>query len=210
MKQRSLTKFAWLSIAAAILTIALKTGAYIVTQSVGLLSDALESIVNLVAAILALWMLKIAERPADEDHQYGHDKAEYFSSVFEGSMIVLAAVLIGITAVSRWMHPQPLKDVGVGITIAVIASVINFSVSRILFRVGKDNNSITLTADAHHLMTDVWTSAGVIIGVIATRATGWDRLDPIIALLVAANIVRSGFRLVQQLRAWVNGCGSSC
>jgi cation diffusion facilitator family transporter len=197
MNERSLTRFAWLSIAAALATIALKTGAYIVTESIGLLSDALESIVNLVAAVLALWMLRIAARPADEDHPYGHDKAEYFSSVFEGSMIVLAAVAIGIAAVKRWMNPQPLKDIGVGLTIAVVASVINFAVARILFKEGKEHNSITLTADAHHLMTDVWTSAGVIIGVIATRLTDWHRLDPAIALLVAANIVRSGFRLVQ-------------
>ncbi len=197
MKERSLTRFAWLSIAAALLTIALKSGAYIVTNSIGLLSDALESIVNLVAAILALWMLKIAARPADEDHPYGHDKAEYFSSVFEGSMIVLAAVAIGIAAVKRWLNPQPLKDIEVGLTIAVIASVINFAVARILFKAGKEHNSITLTADAHHLMTDVWTSGGVIIGVIATRLTDWHHLDPVIALLVAANIVRSGFHLVQ-------------
>ena len=197
MNERSLTRFAWLSIAAALVTIALKTGAYIVTESVGLLSDALESIVNLVAAVLALSMLKIAARPADEDHPYGHDKAEYFSSVFEGSMILLAAIAIGIAAVKRWMNPQPLKDIQVGLLIAAIASVVNFLVARVLFKAGKEHNSITLTADAHHLMTDVWTSGGVIIGVIATQLTGWHRLDPLIALLVAANIVRSGFRLVQ-------------
>lgn len=197
MSERSLTRFAWLSIAAALATIALKTGAYIVTESIGLLSDALESIVNLVAAVLALWMLRIAARPADEDHPYGHDKAEYFSSVFEGSMILFAAVAIGIAAGKRWMNPQPLKDIGVGLTIAVVASVINFAVARILFKAGKEHNSITLTADAQHLMTDVWTSAGVVVGVIATQVTGWHRLDPLIALLVAGNIVRSGFRLVQ-------------
>ena len=194
---RRLAKFAWLSIAAALVTIALKSGAYIVTGSVGLLSDALESLINLAAAIVALIVLKIAARPADEDHHYGHDKAEYFSSVFEGVMIVAAAIAIGYAAVRRFIHPLPLKDVEIGLTISILASIVNFGVSRVLFRAGKQHNSITLTADAHHLMTDVWTSAGVVIGVAATKLTGWHRLDPMIAFLVAANIVRTGYSLVQ-------------
>ena len=196
-KERNLTRFAWLSIAAAIATIALKTGAYAVTGSVGLLSDAAESVVNLAAGVVALLMLRIAVRPADEDHPYGHDKAEYFSSVFEGVMIVVAAVAIGIAALRRWIHPQPLMDIASGLTISMIATAINFAVARVLFRAGKEHNSITLTADAHHLMTDVWTSLGVLAGVIATKLTGWERLDPILAMAVAINIIRSGFRLVQ-------------
>jgi len=196
-KERNLTRFAWLSIAAAIATIALKTGAYAVTGSVGLLSDAAESVVNLAAGVVALLMLRIAVRPADEDHPYGHDKAEYFSSVFEGVMIVVAAVAIGIAALRRWIHPQPLIDIASGLTISMIATAINFAVARVLFRAGKEHNSITLTADAHHLMTDVWTSLGVLAGVIATKLTGWERLDPILAMAVAINIIRSGFRLVQ-------------
>lgn len=195
--QRSLTKFAWLSIAAALVTIILKTGAYLVTGSIGLLSDALESLVNLAAAIVALIVLNIAARPADEDHHYGHDKAEYFSSVFEGIAIVAAAVAIGYTAVGRFLHPVPLKDVEIGLAISVAASVVNFTVSRVLFRAGKQHNSITLVADAHHLMTDVWTSAGVIVAVGAIKLTGWLQLDPVIAFCVAANIVRTGYRLVQ-------------
>jgi cation diffusion facilitator family transporter len=197
MKQRSLVRFAWLSIAAAVATITLKSGAYLVTSSVGLLSDALESLVNLAAAIVALSMLRIAARPADENHHYGHDKAEYFSSVFEGGMILLAAIAIGITAVKRFIHPRELIDIEIGVTITVIASLINYIVARILSRAGAKHNSITLKADAQHLMTDVWTSAGVVVGVAATRLTGWQRLDPIVAMVVAANIVRSGFRLVQ-------------
>jgi cation diffusion facilitator family transporter len=194
---RRLAKFAWLSIAAALVTIALKSGAYFVTGSVGLLSDALESLINLAAAIVALIVLKIAARPADADHHYGHDKAEYFSSVFEGVMIVAAAVAIAYTAVGRFIHPLPLKDVEIGVTISILASLVNFGVARVLFRAGKQYNSITLTADAHHLMTDVWTSAGVVIGVAATKLTGWHRLDPVVAFFVAANIVRTGYRLVQ-------------
>ena len=194
---RNLSKYAWLSIGAAIATIILKYGSYAVTGSVGLLSDAVESLVNLAAAIVALWMLKIAARPADEDHQYGHDKAEYFSSVFEGVMIVIAAITIGIAAVRRWINPQPLSDIAIGLTISVIAAAINYFVARVLFRAGKEHNSISLRADAEHLMTDVWTSAGVVAGVIATKLTGFHRLDPILAMLVALNIIRAGFRLVQ-------------
>jgi len=142
-------------------------------------------------------MLKIAAKPADENHHYGHDKAEYFSSVFEGTMILLAAMAIGITAVRRFIHPRELNDIEIGLAISVIASVINYVVARVLHRAGKQHNSITLTADAQHLMTDVWTSAGVVVGVAASRLTGWQRLDPIVAIVVAGNIVRSGFRLVQ-------------
>ncbi len=197
MQKRDLTRFAWLSIAAAIATIGLKGGAYFVTGSIGLLSDALESFVNLAAAIMALVMLRIAERPADEDHHFGHDKAEYFSSGVEGALILFAAAAISFTAIQRIIHPKPLQDIEIGLAIAVVASVINFVVARVLAKAGKRHNSITLEADAHHLMTDVWTSAGVIVGVVAVKLTGWSVLDPLIALLVAANIIRIGVRLLR-------------
>jgi cation diffusion facilitator family transporter len=196
VKQANLTRFAWLSIGAAILTIALKSTAYWLTSSVGLLSDALESLVNLVAAIMALAMLTIAARPADEMHAFGYGKVEYFSSGLEGALILLAAASIAWTAVPRLFAPQPLENVGIGLGISVLASAINFGVARVLMNAGKEHRSITLEADAHHLMTDVWTSAGVVLGVGAVALTGWVRLDPIIALVVAANILRIGWQLV--------------
>ena len=196
MESANLTRFAWLSIGAAILTIALKTTAYWLTDSVGLLSDALESVVNLVAAIMALAMLTIAARPADEMHAFGYGKAEYFSSGLEGALILLAAASIAWTAVPRLFAPQPLEHVGIGLGISVLASAINFAVARVLMNAGKEYRSITLEADAHHLMTDVWTSAGVVLGVGAVALTGWVRLDPGVALIVAANILRIGWQLL--------------
>jgi cation diffusion facilitator family transporter len=193
-----LTRYAWLSIAAAIITIALKTAAYRLTGSVGLLSDAMESLVNLLGASIALAMLTVAARPPDDDHLYGHGKAEYFSSGAEGVLILVAAVGIGFTAVSRLLHPKPLEQAGVGLAVSAVASLVNLIVARILYRAGKANRSITLEADARHLMTDVWTSVGVIGGVAAVAVTGWKPLDPIVALAVAANIIWSGFRLVQR------------
>jgi cation diffusion facilitator family transporter len=195
--RKSLTRFAWLSIAAAIATIGLKTAAYVLTHSVGLFSDALESLVNLVGALMALAMLTAAARPPDEDHAYGHSKAEYFSSVIEGTLIFLAAISIGIAAVDRLIAPKPLEKIGLGLAVSVVASLVNLGVALVLLRAGKRNRSITLEANAYHLLTDVWTSAGVIVGVGAVALTGWQRLDPIIALLVAANIVWSGFRLIR-------------
>jgi len=189
----TLTRFAWLSIAAAIVTISLKAGAYLVTGSVGLLSDALESLVNLVAAIIALIALTIAAQPPDEDHSYGHEKAEYFSSGVEGALILIAALSIAFAAVGRILHPQPIEQPGLGLTIAVIASLVNLVVAQILIRAGRRHESITLEADAHHLMTDVYTSAGVIVGVALVSLTGWYLLDPLIALAVAGHIVWSGF-----------------
>jgi cation diffusion facilitator family transporter len=156
----------------------------------------LESLVNLVAAIMALAMLTIAARPADEMHAFGYGKAEYFSSGLEGALILLAAASIGWTAVPRLFAPQPLEHIGIGLGISVLASAINFAVARVLMNAGKEYRSITLEADAHHLMTDVWTSAGVVLGVGAVALTGWVRLDPIIALIVAANILRIGWRLL--------------
>ena len=192
-----LTRFAWLSIAAAIITITLKAIAYLLTGSVGLLSDALESLVNLVGAIMALAMLTIAARPADEDHAYGHSKAEYFSSGVEGTLILIAAVSIVIAAIPRLIIPRPLEQVGLGLGVSVAASLINLIVALILLRASKQYNSITLEANAHHLMTDVWTSVGVLAGVGVVAVTGWERLDPIVAFLVAANIIWSGVRIVR-------------
>jgi len=194
----SLTRYAWLSIAAAISTIILKTVAWQMTGSVGLLSDAIESLVNLAGAMMALWMLTLAALPADDDHAYGHGKAEYFSSAFEGFLILLAALSIGYTAIDRMMNPQPLEAVGVGLLVSVVASIINFATARTLLIVGKKHNSITLEADAHHLLTDVWTSVGVIAGVGLVSLTGWLWLDPAIALLVAANIVWTGYQLMRR------------
>ena len=197
MNRSSLTRFAWLSIAAAILTIRLKAIAYQLTGSVGLLSDAMESFVNLAGALMALAMLTIAARPADEDHLYGHSKAEYFSSGVEGTLILVAAVSIGIAAVQRLMTPKPLEQIGFGIGVSIVASLVNLAVALVLRRAGKQYNSITLEANAQHLMTDVWTSAGVLVGVGAVALTGWERLDPIVALVVAGNIVWSGFQIVR-------------
>jgi cation diffusion facilitator family transporter len=197
-KSKPLTHFAWLSVAAAVLTISLKGIAYLLTGSVGLLSDALESIVNLAGALMALGMLTIAARPADEDHAYGHSKAEYFASGVEGMLILVAALGIAATAIPRLIAPRPLEQVGLGLAVSVVASIINLFVSIVLSKAGKKNNSITLEADAQHLMTDVWTSAGVLIGVGTVSMTGWERLDPIIAILVAVNIVWSGVRIIRK------------
>lgn len=196
--RQSLTRFAWLSIAAAILIIALKGYAYWLTGSVALLSDALESIVNLVAAGVALFVLTVAARPADEDHPYGHDKAEYFSSGLEGGLIVIAAIAIVIAATNRLMHPQPLGALGVGLIVSFVASLINFGVARVLLSAAQRHHSITLEADAKHLMTDVWTSVGVLIGVGAVKLTGWEWLDPVVAIAVALNIIKTGVDLMRR------------
>ena len=193
-----LTRYAWLSIAAALATILLKGLAWWLTGSVGLLSDALESLVNLAGATMALWMLTLAAQPPDTRHAFGHGKAEYFSSAFEGGLILLAALGIAWTAVERLLEPRPLDDVGIGLAVSAVASAINFAVARVLLRVGREQHSITLEADAHHLLTDVWTSAGVMLGVGAVVVTGWLWLDPAIALLVAGNIVFTGWRLMHR------------
>lgn len=198
MERSSLTGYAWLSIAAAVATIALKTIAYLLTGSVGLLSDALESLVNLATAIMALAMLTVAARPADEDHTYGHSKAEYFSSALEGMLILVAAGTIAWAAASRLLAPQPIEQVGLGLAISTAASLINLAVAQILLRAGKRNRSITLEGNARHLMTDVWTSGGVLLGVGLVWLTGRQWLDPAIALIMAANIVWSGVQLVRR------------
>jgi cation diffusion facilitator family transporter len=198
MASAQLLRYAYLSIAAAIATILLKGVAWWLTGSVGLLSDALESFVNLAGALMALAMLTLAAAPADDRHAYGHGKAEYFSSAFEGFLILLAAVGIAYTAIERFINPQPLEAVGVGLFVSVVASLINLFAARVLLKAGRANNSITLEADAKHLMTDVWTSVGVIIGVGLVWLSGWLWLDPVIALLVAANIVWTGWELLHR------------
>jgi cation diffusion facilitator family transporter len=198
LERSTLTRFAWLSIAAAVLTIGMKAGAYALTGSVGLLSDALESVVNLVAAIVALVALMVAAREPDAEHAYGHEKAEYFSSGIEGGLILLAAASIAYAAIDRLLHPQPIAGVGLGLVITTLASLVNLAVSLRLARAARAYRSITLEADAKHLLTDVWTSAGVILGVAAVGLTGWAWLDATVALVVAANIVWSGVQLVRR------------
>jgi cation diffusion facilitator family transporter len=193
-----LPRFAWLSVAAALVTIGLKLLAYRLTGSVGLLSDALESLVNLAGAFMALAMLTVAARPADEEHPYGHGKAEYFSSGVEGALILVAAIAIGVTAVQRLLHPRSLEQVGFGLLISVVATGVNLWVALILRRAAWRYDSITLDADARHLFTDVWTTVGVVIGVGAVALTGVRWLDPVIALAVAANILWIGGRIVRE------------
>jgi cation diffusion facilitator family transporter len=177
---------------------ALKAGAYLLTGSVGLLSDALESIVNLVGAIMLLSMLILAARPADDNHTYGHSKAEYFSSGFEGSLILIAAGSIIYTAIMRLINPKPLEQLGLGLLVLVIASLINLGTSLIMRRAGRRHNAVSLIANSHHLMTDVWTSVGVLVGVGAVAITGWQPLDSIVAILAAINILWSGFSIVRE------------
>lgn len=216
-EQNSLARYGWLSIAAAISTIALKSYAYWLTDSVGLLSDAMESLINLVAAVIMLIVLSIAARPPDDGHAYGHEKIEYFSSGAEGIMILLAAFSIGITAWERLWAPQPLQKLDVGIAISVFASLINLAVARILISVGKSRQSITLESDGKHLMTDVWTTVGILAGIAMISVanhfeaslslarqlgmSGWEILDPIIAIGVAINILGAGLQLIRRTAA---------
>ena len=193
-----LERYAWLSIAAAVATITLKALAWWLTDSVGLLSDALESVVNLAAALLALSMLRLAAAPPDADHPYGFSKAEYFSAGIEGALIVLAAAGIVWTAIPRLIAPRALDMPLAGLTLTVAASAINFGVARVLLRAGREHHSITLEADGRHLLTDVWTSAGVIAGVALVFITGWLRLDPIVAIAVALHILWAGFGLMRR------------
>ena len=193
-----LERYGWLSVGAALATIALKTVAWGLTGSVGLLSDALESLVNLAAAFLALSMLRLAATPPDEEHPYGFSKAEYFSAGTEGALIVVAAAGILIAAIPRLIDPQPLETPLLGLTLSAAATAINFGAALVLIRAGRANQSITLEADGKHLMTDVWTSIGVIAGVALVFVTGWLRLDPLVALAVAVHIVWTGVGLVRR------------
>ena len=193
-----LTRYAWVSIATALATMGLKTAAYLLTGSVGLLSDAMESLVNLAGAVMALWMLSIAARPADRDHAYGHNKAEYFSSGVEGTLILIAAASIAWAAGRRLFAPKELEQLGLGLSVSVAASLLNLGVALVLLKVGRRRHSITLEANAHHLMTDVWTSVGVLLGVGAVALTGWLWLDSLVAMAVAANIVWTGVQIVRR------------
>lgn len=212
-KQKSLMLYGWLSIAAAISTIVLKTYAYFLTDSIGLLSDAMESVINLVAATIMLFVLHIAAQPPDAKHPYGHEKVEYFSSGAEGVMILLAAISIGYSAWERLWNPQPLQQLDLGIGISVFASFINLIVAKILIYAGKKHRSITLESDGKHLMTDVWTTAGILLGIGAIMLANsfeesvnfaaqfgfkWEILDPMLAIFVAFNIVLAGLHLIQR------------
>jgi len=198
LRGQSLVRFAWLSIAAALITITLKSAAYLLTGSVGLMSDALESVVNLVAAVGALIALVVADREPNEEFAYGFAKAEYFSSGLEGALILVAAIGIAVTSIPRLISPQPIGLVGWGLAVSSAASVVNLLVALRLLRAGRDHQSITLEADARHLLTDVWTSVGVVAGVALVALSGQHRLDAVVALLVAANIVWTGVGLMRR------------
>jgi cation diffusion facilitator family transporter len=185
-----------LSVAVALLTIGLKMTAWRLTGSVGLLSDAMESFVNLAAALFGLWMVTVAARPADEEHPFGHSKAEYFASAFEGLMIFAAAIAIFWTAVPRLWNPAPLERLGVGLLLSVVSSLANWARALVMLRASRAHRSIALEADAHHLLADVWTSAGVLLGLLAVMLTGFAWLDAVVAIAVAVNIVREGARLI--------------
>ncbi|MGI9210526.1 MAG: cation diffusion facilitator family transporter [Rhodococcus sp. (in: high G+C Gram-positive bacteria)] len=197
-ENRLLMRFMLLSVAAALVTIAMKVIAAWLTGSVGLLSDALESGVNLVAAVVGLIALRVAAKPADYNHQFGHGKAEYLSAAVEGTMIFVAATAILWSSVDRLVHPQPVEQPGIGLALSTAASVVNLAVGLALIRAGRRHRSITLVADGNHLLTDVWTSVGVLAGVGLVVLTGWDVLDPVVAILVAVNILRIGYGLVKQ------------
>ncbi|MBS0658272.1 MAG: cation transporter [Verrucomicrobia bacterium] len=196
--ERPLTHFAWLSLATAVVTFLGKLLAWWLTDSVGILSDALESLTNVAAAFIALASLAVAVRPEDDEHAFGHSKAEYFAAGMEGLLILLAAVGIGWAAITRLLHPQPILNTGVGLAVLVAAGSLNLFVARVLARVGQERNSIALRADAKHLMTDVWTTAAVVVAVLLVGWTGWDWLDPLLGLLLAGHIIATGVRLVRE------------
>ncbi|MBW4550696.1 MAG: cation diffusion facilitator family transporter [Aphanocapsa sp. GSE-SYN-MK-11-07L] len=198
MNQWSARSYAVLSLVTAIITIALKTGAYFFTGSIGLLADAIESGVNLVAAGVAIWALSLAAKPADASHSFGYSKAEYFSSAVEGGLILVAAISIALAAWGRLLHPEPLMQLGLGLGLTLVATALNGGVAFLLLQAGRRLRSITLRADAHHLLTDVWTSGGVVLAIVLVQITGWLALDPLIALGVAANIVWAGLRLLRE------------
>lgn len=195
---RSARSYAAISIATAVVTIALKLLAWKLTNSVGLLSDAAESVVNLVAAVIAFWALSIAARPPDEGHPHGHSKAEYFASAAEGFLIFVAALWIVIAALRRLQAPLPLERVSIGLAVSVAASLVNGVVAMVLLKAGRRLHSVTLRADGKHLMTDVWTSAGVVVAVLLVQVTGWLLLDPLIAIAVALNILWAGWKLIRE------------
>ena len=190
------TRMLWASVVVALVTIALKTGAWWLTDSVGLLSDAMESLVNLASAVFGLMMVTIAARPADDDHPYGHHKAEYFSSGFEGILIIVAALGIIWVAVQRLFDPQPIAQVGWGLALSVGSSALNGLLAWLMFRAARQHRSLALEADARHLVTDVWTSAGVVLGIALVSVSGWLWLDAVVAIGVALNIMKEGWHLI--------------
>ena len=192
------TRMLWASVVVALVTIALKTGAWWLTDSVGLLSDAMESLVNLASAVFGLMMVTIAARPADDDHPYGHHKAEYFSSGFEGILIIVAAIGIVAVSVQRLFEPQPLAQLDVGLALSVASSALNGLLAWVMLRAAKVHRSVALEADGRHLITDVWTSVGVVLGLALAAATGWWWMDVVVAIAVALNILKEGVRLVWQ------------
>lgn len=198
MNRDELRRFAWLSIATALATILIKGAAWWITGSVGLLSDAMESLVNLAAAVVTLNMIALAARPPDAEHAFGYSKAEYFASGFEGTLILAAAAAIAVAAADRLITPQPIKSAGIGVAISAIAAALNLCVAMVLKRAGRQYRSIALEADARHLMTDVWTTVGVIVAIFLVTVTGWQRLDPLVALAIAVNILWSGVTLVRR------------
>lgn len=196
-EQKLLERFMWLSIGATVLTIVLKATAAWVTGSVGFLSDAIESGINLIAAAVGLWALKLSAKPADANHNFGHARAEYFSAQVEGSLILLASVAIIFTAIDRLINPAPVEQVGIGLAFSIVATALNGAVGIVLIRAGRKYRSTTLDADGHHLLTDVWTTVGVIIGMALVWLTGWQPLDPIVALVVGLNILFTGYNLLK-------------
>jgi cation diffusion facilitator family transporter len=198
VNRASLTRYAWISIVASLVTMGMKVVAWRITGSVGLLSDAVESIVNLIGGVMALTMLTVAARPSDKDHAFGHSKAEYFSSGVEGTFILVAAFGISLAAVQRLLNPQHLQELGIGLLVSILAALVNLGVALLLLRVGRRYSSITLEANAHHLLTDVWTSGGIVVGIGIVALTGWEILDPLVAIAVAANIVWVGSRIVRR------------
>ncbi len=198
MKQPTLRLYMSLSIAAAVVTMGVKFLGYLLTGSVGLFSDAAESVVNLVAALVGLWAVTLATRPADSEHAYGHSKAEYFSSGVEGALILVAALVIAMEAIPRLLHPEPIEQAYLGLTFSVVGALINGGLAWFMLREGKKQRSMSLQADAHHLFTDVVTTAGVLVGVLLVVLTNWYILDPLVALLVAVNIIWTGVKLLRQ------------
>ena len=198
MSARRLSLLVLLSVAAAVVTLLLKGAAYLLTGSVGLLSDAAETLVNLAAALVAFASLRYAARPADRDHTYGHEKIEFFASGLEGGMVLVAAAVIAWEAVAHWRRPEPLAPLGAGLLLASLATAINAAVAVVLLRAGRRHDSIVLEADARHLLTGVWTTLGVIAALVLVWLTGWERLDPLIALAVAVHILWTGWGLVRR------------
>lgn len=199
--QRRLVRLMLLAVVASLATIALKTVAWLLTGSVGLLSDAAESVVNLVASLFGLVAVQWAARPPDDEHEYGHEKANYLAAGVEGTLILVAAVTIMVSAVDRLLNPAPISTVGLGLVVSAVASAINLAVGLVLLRVGRRDRSLVLEADGKHLLTDVWTSVGVIAGVAAVAISGWDPLDALVAIAVAINIVVAGVGLVRRSAA---------